>query len=241
MERGWIKTMLENRGRGSQADLARHLGVDPSVVSKIANGVRDIKASEFFAMVDFFGRENIRAAGFGRELAREAGEVVVNDADLDGMEAAEAPVGIPVVGEVAAGQWADPDDVADVPLHQDLYIPPDPRFSMRHQRAWIVRGRSVERFARDGQALVCALIGGGSPVEPQDGDIVIAERHRAQGGLIERTAKRIRFYRDRTELVPQYEDETLNKPLVLSDDTDDDIEVRVIAVVLGVYQPLRRF
>lgn len=238
MERGWIKKLLDERGRGSQAELARYLGVDPSVISKIVNGTREIKAKELFAIVNFFGgSRKIFDAGLSRDLARDAQDVVMDNSDLD--EPVVAP-GIPIVGEVAAGQWIEPDDVVDTNPMQGEYVPPDPRFPARYQCAWIVRGRSVERFARDGQALVCAFIGGGSPVEPQDGDIVIAERHRAQGGLIERTAKRVRFFRDRTELIPQYEDDSLNKPLVLSESPDDEIEVRIIAVVLGVYQPLRR-
>jgi len=237
MERNWIKKLLEERGRGSQAELARHLGVDPSVISKIVTGTRELKAKELFGIVNFFGHTKIREAGLSREIARAASDVVVDSSDLDGPTPAP---GIPILGEVAAGQWIEPDDAIDSLRLQGEYVPPDPRFAARYQCAWIVRGRSVERFARDGQALVCAIVGDGSPVEPQDGDIVIAERHRAQGGLIERTAKRIRFFRDRTELVPQYDDESLNTPLVLSDRPDDEIEVRIIAVVLGVYQPLRR-
>ena len=150
--------------------------------------------------------------------------------------------GLPIAGEVAAGTWIEPDEL-DEAAAPDLFVPPDPRFAQRFQRVWIVRGRSLERFARDGQALICVVLGNGSPIEPQDGYLVIAERSRHQGGLVERTAKRLRIRGGgRYELVPEYLDAALNRPLVFSDgrqEDDEDIEARIVAVVLGVYNPLR--
>lgn len=146
---------------------------------------------------------------------------------------------VPIVGEVAAGAWVDPDEM-DEPRVPQVFVPPDPRYSRNGQRAWVVRGHSVEKTARDGQLLVGVLVG--EDIEPKDGDLVIAERRREQGALIERTAKRLRLFRKHAELVPEYLDDALNKPLRLAapDSQDDDTEVRILAVVVGVYNPLRR-
>lgn len=147
--------------------------------------------------------------------------------------------GVRVLGEVAAGNWVDPETPEEVEV-PNLYVPFDQRYPPVYQFALIVRGKSIEKYARDGQALVCVSVGGGSPVEPRNGDIVIAERTRAQGGLVERTAKLLRINGAHRELVPQYLDDRLNEPLRLKGDRDnEDIEVRVLAVVIGVYSPLR--
>ena len=45
---------------------------------------------------------------------------------------------------------------------------------------------------------------------------------------------------DRAELLPEYADQKLNVPLALHDGgADPEIDVKVIAVVVGKYQPLR--
>lgn len=155
--------------------------------------------------------------------------------DLRGVAPGTKARGVPVVGEVAAGVWIEPDDLdAQAPRVQGLFISPDSRFAFDVQRAYVVRGRSIEQWAKDGEALVCVLISEG--VEPKDGDIVIVERRRHQGGLIERTAKLLRIYRTRAELVPQYYDDALNEPLDLGHLEDGD-EIRIVAKAIGAYRP----
>lgn len=211
----------------SQETLADMIGASQATVDKIEHGRST--HSRYLAPA-------LLALGMSLDLlpgaARRAPEA---------REPSLSSTGLPVAGEVAAGAWLDPEE-ADEPRHADLFVPPDPRWPRRFQRAYVVKGRSVEKTAKDGQTLVCVVLGDNAAIEPKDGDLVIAERRRAQGGLVERTAKRLRFRNGRpAELVPEYLDETMNRPISMKDDGDgpDDVEVAVLAVVIGVYNPLR--
>lgn len=192
-------------------------------------------AAKFFGWnYDSYIQHERGERGIGRAAEKYALAYNVSEAWLLTGEGEETP-SVPIVGYVAAGVWSDPNEMDEARPPQD-FVSPDPRLPIRYQRAWIVRGRSVEKHAQDGTILVCALLGDGSPIEPRDGDLVIAERRREQGGLVERTAKKLRILMGKSELLPQYEDEALNTPIPLGDDND---EVAVIAVVLGAYKPMR--
>lgn len=237
-----LKTAREKRGYDSAADAARALGVKYGTYSGHENNSRGIKIDDLLRYAKFF-RVSPAWLAFGpgyedSDLLFEAG--IAGDRD-DEVPKHRHGEGVRVAGYVAAGQWHEPDEL-DQPFITNLYVPPDPRFAENQQRVWIVQGRSIERTASDGKALVGVLLSEGAAIEPSDGDLVIAERRRAQGGLIERTAKRLRIYPGRIELWPEYIDDTLNVPLRLSADDgheDDGTEVAIIAVVIGVYESLR--
>ncbi len=55
MDFQWLKTQLMLHPQKTKAELARALGLEPPAVSKILNGTRQIKASEYVAMRRFFG------------------------------------------------------------------------------------------------------------------------------------------------------------------------------------------
>lgn len=50
MDKEWLKARLLARGRGAQRELARVLGVDPSVVNKMIRTARKISADEAVAI-----------------------------------------------------------------------------------------------------------------------------------------------------------------------------------------------
>lgn len=54
MDASWLKEQFRRTGR-SQADLARHLGIQPPMVSKMVRGERKIQAVELDRMRAFFG------------------------------------------------------------------------------------------------------------------------------------------------------------------------------------------
>lgn len=231
-----LKAARKAAGFRFASEAARHMRVEPPTYLGHENGSRkfDLDAARLY------GRHfNVTPAWLIGEGADAPPGADASHTYPDHRDEAALTIGLPVVGEVAAGAWLDPEEM-DEPRVPQVFVPPDPRFPLRHQRVWIVRGRSVERTAEDGAALVCVVADDGAPVEPRHGDLVIAERRRHQGGLIERTAKRLRITRNRAELVPEYRDEALNIPVPLGDADDPDaIEVRIVAVVIGIYKPLR--
>ncbi len=54
MTKAWIKERLQSLGH-SQADLARHLGLDASAVSRLLKGERQLKGAEAVAIAGFLG------------------------------------------------------------------------------------------------------------------------------------------------------------------------------------------
>lgn len=198
------------------ADLARASGLPYDSVNKYVRG--DV--------------ENPR----GKAMAKLAAAVGVTENWLrfgDEPPAASAEA-VQIRGEVAAGNWLEPDEL-DEP-RPSLSVPVDTRYPASAQQAWVVRGRSIERTAKDGEVILAV---GLDHIEPRDGDLVIAERARGQRGLVERTAKRLRIYRDRFELWPEYADEALNVPIALGA-SNDDVEVAILAVAISIIKPIER-
>lgn len=83
------------------------------------------------------------------------------------------PETVPLRGEVAPGHWID-----QRVRHNGgrvVTVPPDPRFTKCEQFAFLMKGRSIDNIARDGDYLIAV-----PPKfhEPQHGDVVIASRHR---------------------------------------------------------------
>lgn len=73
----WLRRMLDETGV-PQSELARAVGVDPTVMSKMVNGKRRITADERAAMAGHFG--GVQRAGFAEEQAafeRAAGKAPV--------------------------------------------------------------------------------------------------------------------------------------------------------------------
>jgi len=143
-------------------------------------------------------------------------------------------------GEVAAGMWLDAGlDGWDTCEYEPSPFPPDGRFPTDAQFDLIVRGTSINRFAKDGQRLRC-VSADTFPYQIQDNDIVIVERYR--GDLRERTAKRWRRRNNVVELWPDSDDERWQAPLKVSEETSlsDGDEVRIFGLVLYVYDTPRR-
>lgn len=55
MDSQWLKSQFAIHPDKSKIDLARALGLEPPAVSKILNGTRQIKATEYMIMREFFG------------------------------------------------------------------------------------------------------------------------------------------------------------------------------------------
>lgn len=143
-------------------------------------------------------------------------------------------------GEVAAGLWLELEGPTDVVEYDGAPIPLDPRYPADAQYGLIVRGTSINRTAGPGDVLQCVDTRI-RPVALNDNDLVIVERHRAQRGQQEVTAKRWRRRGRTIELHPDSDDPQWRDPLVLDPrKAKDGEEIAVIAVVVGLYRSLRR-
>lgn len=150
------------------------------------------------------------------------------------------PGGVAVIGEVAAGLWFDTEGGVDRPNYEQYPLPADQRYPPVAQYGLIVRGNSINRVAREGEVLHCLDVGI-TGIEPVNGDLVIVERRRAQGGQKEVTAKVVRRKGPLIELAPDSDDPRWSEPLVLDPrNAPEDEEIAIVAIVIAVYKPLRR-
>lgn len=139
---------------------------------------------------------------------------------------------IPVHGTVAAGVWQEANTLDGLTPHEE--VPPTPEYPLEWQIALSVSGTSLNKIAQDGDRLICLDIAK-SGADVTDGDLVIVERSRMGGQLIERTAKRIRKTMKGLELWPESTHPDFQSPIEYKPDGDEDHnEVRVIAKVLWV-------
>ena len=165
-----------------------------------------------------------------------------------GAEVAHSPSKewLTVVGEVEAGifkeqfEW-NPDDwyQAEVDYLDDR----------RKQHGLVVRGRSMEKRLPPGTILRCVELIVSQSMDYTSGDYVIVERKRA--GLVELTCKRLELRPDGAwELIaesylPEFQEPIyIGRPINSEDgpsfDALDDNDIRVRAVVIDAYLPLRR-
>lgn len=146
---------------------------------------------------------------------------------------------IPIKGEVAAGRWLDLDGAVDASDFEQHPVAPDLRYPIEAQYGLIVRGTSINRVAQAGDVLICVDLGLAG-IEPVDNDLVIVERHRAQHGQKEVTAKRISRKGSVITLSPDSTDARW-KPIELdTDNPPEDEEIAVVALVLAVWHSLKK-
>lgn len=159
-----------------------------------------------------------------------------NDAESThdaGSTRSAAPISGPrLIGEVAAGLWRDVGDGTDLPSYDAIELPlmvgqpPEAQFGL------LVRGPSINRVAQDGDILTCVRARA-IKYRPTAGDLVIAERRRESGALVETTAKRLHKSEDgQLELRPDSDDPRHQTAIPLgTDDGDETVTVEIIALV----------
>ena len=142
------------------------------------------------------------------------------------------PGPLPIRGVVEAGSWQDVESwgAEDMPE----YVPSAGEYPLDWQMAFVIHGESVNRTARDGEQVVCLdLIKSG--VDIQHDDLVIVERSRFGGQMIERTAKRVRQTASGIELWPDSTHPEHQTPIAYRPNGDPEHNsVRIIAKVIWV-------
>lgn len=158
--------------------------------------------------------------------------------EIGDLEPSPSQLGIiPIRGEVAAGVWREYDELA-----QDLGEPTDyaptimlPGYPREQQFALIVKGESLNKIAPSGATLHCVELINGGAWDIQEGELVIVQRSKFQGQMIETTAKRVRKNGD-WELWPESDHPDYQEPLKVIDyQTEDcDEEIRILAKVISI-------
>ena len=143
-----------------------------------------------------------------------------------------------VLGEVGAGKWHEVDGLAQIDFEQEPSpFPPDPKYPISAQFDLVVRGSSINRFARDGMRLRCVDIAKAA-IDPYDEDLVIVRRTKGDG-LVETTAKRIRRRGPVIELWPDSDDPRWQTPERIDTRHPPAGEAQIVALVLYAYSPIR--
>lgn len=141
------------------------------------------------------------------------------------------PLFLPVRHKVRAGLWLEVDQLADE-SYGEKPVTPDPRYSNFPQWLELVEGDSCDlRIVEGGYARVVDAIELG--YTPADGDLVVVERRRDQGGLRERTIKQVRISSAGAELVGCSRNTKWNTPLDLNGHADAEVEI--VGKVIGAY------
>lgn len=215
----WIERGLAKPGK-TRTGLAKALGRNPSMITALLSGKRELKVREIETIARYLGEP--APAGSINEQAQPTIDYV------------------PIMGEVEAGVWRELFDIGDTEF-ETYPMPVDPRWPPGSVYAFRIRGESINRRARDGDLVVC-LDKMAAPRELRDGDWVIAERRRL--GAVERTVKQARKRLDGVwELWPDSDDPRHRTPIVLSHRGGDlaDETVEVCAFVLDFVRPATRF
>ncbi|PZO78469.1 MAG: phage repressor [Mesorhizobium amorphae] len=138
---------------------------------------------------------------------------------------------LPVIGRVSASHWWEVED-ADRPLEEWGTVPSVSGYPIDWQFGMIVEGNCLNKLAKHGDRLVC-LDAIKSGYTLKDDDLLVIERSRYGGHMLQRTAKRLRQIGQEFELWPESDDPAHQEPLRLSHPPEGE-EVRVYAKVLWI-------
>lgn len=138
---------------------------------------------------------------------------------------------LPVTGKVAANTWLSVDDM-DFGYDDIEYVPSASGYPVELQFALKVEGNCLNKIANHGDRLICLdMVKTG--IAAEDGDLVIVEKSRFEGQMIERTAKRLRRTADGYELWPESNDPAHQEPIKLNRNENGDT-ARIMGKVLWI-------
>jgi len=215
----WLIENLKAPGK-SQSGLARHIGLQASMVNKIVNGKRKLSSKELADAASYFGQPIPQA-----ELEHSAPGSMTSAV---------------VVGVVEAGTFREVDELADDYERVEIYVPADDKFPNARVMAFDVAGDSMNRLEPrpilPGDRIACVAYEDVAHIMPlRDGMVVVVERVRAGGHMREWSVKQLEIYDDRQELHPRSSNPK-HKPIVIDRDldADDGTSVEIVGLVRRV-------
>jgi transcriptional regulator with XRE-family HTH domain len=216
-----LKAAREASGYGTAKAAAEALGIPYATYVQHENGRRgivreaDLYARRFKISLDWLMRGRGEAPGPTDRLVEVA-----------------APIGgVKIKGKVAANTWMSVDDM-DFGYDDEEFVPVVGGYPVDMQFALRVDGNCLNKVAAHGDLLVCLdIIKALVDIKPDD--LVIVERSRFDGQMVERTAKRVRRSVSGFELWPESTDPAHQDPIILEEKREAE-EVRVIGKVLWI-------
>lgn len=214
-----LRQARKDAGYNSVRDAARALGMVYSTYAGHENGAREFDDQD--------------AQRYARKF-RVSLEWLLTGRLSPTIQPVKNPVAtIPLSGIVRAGTWQEADSGGGFELQR--FVPSAPDAPAEWQYAFTVEGTSLNRIAQPGDVLICLdLIKSQASIE--NNDLVIVERLRYGGQMLERTAKRVRKTTAGFELWPESDDPEFQEPIHLDggDENDETTEIRVAAKVLWI-------
>lgn len=214
----WLIENLKRPGK-SQSGLARHLGLQPSMINKVVNGSRKLASHELAGAAAYFGEEAPAVSA-----ATQSG----------GLKPAV------VVGTAEAGAFREVDEMMDDGERVEVAVPADDKFPNARLIIFDVAGDSMNaltpRPVLDGDRVVCVAYEDVAHSFPlRDGMVVVVERKQAGGHIREWSVKQLEIYEDRLEFHPRSHNGR-HKPIVVQRDleADDGVSVEIIGMVRRV-------
>lgn len=157
-------------------------------------------------------------------------------ARVAGMPPAPKELRLAIRYEVAASGFEARDDLPQQPYGYRT-VPSIPPYE--HNSQWLER---VISDSMDREIPVGSLIQVVDAIEirlkPQHDQIVVVERTRADGALIERTVKQVALTPDGPEFWPRSHNPRWNKPISMVEgaEAEEDVSVQIVGLVLRAYQ-----
>lgn len=210
-----LKQARRDAGYKSAAEAARALGIPYPTFASHENGSRKFEADE--------------ASVYARKFKVETDWLLYGRTGKTLTKSSLPLATIPIIGIVRAGLWQD-SDAGDASLYEA--VPAAPDAPSEWQFAFTVEGTSLNRIAEPGDYLIC-LDAVKSGYDVKDHDLVVVERRRFNGQIIERTAKRIRRVIDGYELWPESTDPAYQEPIKI-DGVENGDQIEIVAKVLWI-------
>lgn len=214
----WLKAELDRMGHGAKGKLAAHLGIRPEGVTRIIGKPgkegREVAGDELLKMSEFFGSTP-------PSLKLDLNPINVN------IET------IPVRGKVAASSWMDVEEM-DFGWEDMDPVPTISGYPKEYQFALMVEGNCLNKRAAHGDVLICLDIIK-SHGSFKENDLVVVERKKYDGQMVQRTAKRVRTTAKGYELWPESTDPAHQEPIILYEKTPGE-SATVIGVVLWIFR-----
>ncbi len=215
--RDWLASELQRKGHGAKGKLAEYLGIRADGVSRMLSEKgkegREIKGDELVKMGEFFG-------------------TVPPGIDLKPISTKVESM-LHVRGKVAASAWIDVEEM-DFGYDDMQPVPSVSMYPAEWQFALEVEGNCLNKRADDGDILICLDI-----IKAQEdfkeGDLVVVERRKYGGQMVQRTAKRVRKTANGYELWPESTDPAHQDPIVLYEASPGET-VSVIGRVLWIFR-----
>lgn len=214
-----------SRGAVGNWEIGKDVHVDNLIsISKVANVELKwlIDGDEALKPQTQFNKRREKWEPFFRELNEQIGQ--------EQLKPVEIPTnGVPIIGKVAASSWID---VSEMDFNEEHieFIPAYLGYPPQMQFGLVIQGECLNKLAPSGSILTClSLVKSG--VSFQDGDLVVVERRKYQGQMVERTAKRVRKTATGYELWPESTDPAHQAPIIL-DGSSSEEEIEVVGKVL---------